>query len=69
VIRWTAKLLRRWETDVRARVGKGSGFNDQEAGRKGGTATKNLLEWGSTIKIGDIGFSAFGSGLRRCDSV
>jgi hypothetical protein len=57
------------ETDVQSRVGGSGRDGNLEDGGQGISTTKNLLGWGSSIKIGDIGFSAFGAGLNRCDSV
>jgi hypothetical protein len=62
------KNTKKMETNVRARSGNNGGLGDPGAGEQSKSATKNPLGWGK-ISVGDIGFSVFGTGLRRCDSV
>jgi len=56
------------EANVQSRAGRLVGLGDSGSGGKGKHATKNLLEWGSAIRVGDVGFSVLGTGLGRCDS-
>jgi len=56
------------ETNVQSRARRLVGLGDSEAGDKGNLATKNMLEWGNAIRVGDVGFSVLGIGLRRCNS-
>jgi hypothetical protein len=57
------------ETNVRSRPGDQGGLCDSGVGDVGEPASKTLLGWGNAIKVGDVGFSVLGTGLRRCDSL
>jgi hypothetical protein len=62
------KNVKKMEANVYARFGDQGEFSDSRAGVAGEPATKTLLGWGNAIQVGDVGFSVFGTGLRRCDS-
>jgi hypothetical protein len=57
------------ETDVWAGSGAQGGLCDPGVGKSGQLISKSLLVWGDAIKVGEVGFSVFGIGLQRCDSV
>lgn len=65
---WIAKTMRRWIPMYKQDLGKGD-RSDPEAGVDGVTTTKSWMAAGGGIKIGNVGFSVFGDGLYRCDSV
>jgi hypothetical protein len=45
------------------------GGDNPEARERGIATTKNLLEWKDDVKLGVLGFSVFGGGLNKCDSI
>ena len=64
---WDCKDSETVEAAVRARSGKHGGRGDPGAGEQRKSTTKNMLAWGNEFKVGDVGFSVFGTELRRCD--
>jgi hypothetical protein len=65
---WDCQDSEKVEAAVLARPRNHGGRGDPGAEGQGKSTTKNMLGWGNEIKVGDIGFSVFGTGLRRCDS-
>ena len=68
VLLGVTRTLRRWRPMYNQELGDWLDLGDSRSGGKSKHATKNLLEWGSAIRVGDVGFSVLGTGLRRCDS-
>ena len=60
--------VKKMETNGCSGPGDQGGLRDSGAGDAGQQTSKTLLGWGNAIKVGDVGFSVFGTGLRRCDS-
>jgi hypothetical protein len=64
-----SKDAKKMETTVRAGPGNHGGLGDTSSREQSKPATENLLGWRNEIKVGSIGFTTFGTGLRRYDSV